>query len=438
MNSPFFHALIGGTQSGCGKTTFTLALLQWLQAQNKMVQAFKAGPDYLDPLWHEAITGQVSYNLDSQMMGEADCLDILSTKCQSEIALVEGVMGLFDGRSGVGTAGSSLDLARVTGSNVLLCINVKGMAGSIVPLVRGFTEEAAKSAVTISGVLANQVGSDHHLHLLIELLKENSLPPIVASMKKDAPILPERHLGLVEPTLKLPDFFPFLEVDEEALFAAFATCEHKINIKNPPEIKALEKKLFAGFELAILKDQALSFIYQSNLDWLVGQGAQISYFSILKGEDIPKNTQGLWLPGGYPELWAEEISKSKSLLAIKNYIEGGGATLAECGGMMILGESLTDLEGTTYPMARVLALKVTMQKKLASLGYRTDESGLAGESPLKGHEFHHSTKNLQESATQPFKLSRGDQGESYKNLTASYVHWYFPSNPQKIARIFHV
>ena len=431
MNSSFSHALIGGTQSGCGKTTFTLALLQWLQSQNKTVQAFKAGPDYLDPLWHRAITKKVSYNLDSQMMGELDCKEVLTTKCQSEFALIEGVMGLFDGRSGVGGPGSSIDLARVTGANVLLCVNVKGMAGSIVPLVRGFVQEAENAlGVTISGILANQVGSDHHKQLLQDLLADHKLPALVASLKKDAPNLPERHLGLVEPNLELPDFSPFLKV-EEGFLDAFAGTEKK-------QATAPKDQLFTGFELAVTKDQALSFIYQSNLDWLESQGAKISYFSILKGEEIPKQAQGLWLAGGYPELWAKEISESKSLDSIKKFIEGGGHALAECGGMMILGQTLTDLESESFPMAGVLGANFTMQKKLASLGYRTDESAVGAKNQLRGHEFHHSVKSPKESESPAFTLTRGDQGESYKKLTASYVHWYFPSNPQKIGRIFGI
>jgi len=418
-------ALLAGTQSGCGKTTVMLALLQYLKAQKNSICSFKAGPDFLDPLWHQLITARTAYNLDTRMVGlEQSQQQINKQHQQLELALIEGVMGLFDGRTGVGLDGSSADLAKGLKCPVILVVNAKGMSGSIVPLVSGFCDYAEKMGVTISGIIANRVGSAHHASLLKNFLLNYHMPPLLAWMEKNAPALAERHLGLVTPgTPEIPDYTACFHVDTEALLAAFSEWNESPKRYDP-------KKRLSGQTIAIAKDEACCFIYPANLDWLNEQGAQIEYFSVIDGDAVPKNATAVWLPGGYPELHAELLSVSKSWKSLSQFIKAGHPVLAECGGSMLLGEQLIDVDGMVWPMAGVLPYQSKMQKKLASLGYREDKSG------VRGHEFHYSKRLSDRVFEGCFECARGDKGIRYKNLRASYIHWYFASAPDVVATWF--
>jgi len=418
--------LLAGTQSGCGKTTIMLALLQALKAKSEKLVSFKAGPDFLDPLWHQVITRRISYNLDTRMIGKAECLKIMATQAETaDCAIIEGVMGLFDGRSGVGGSGSSAELAQRLNVPVILVVDAKGMSGSIVPLVSGFVTYAEKMQVQIAGIIANRVGSAHHAELLSAALQEHKQPPLVAWMEKSAPSLPERHLGLVAPSeAGVPDFSPFFHILDDALTDLF------VPPRIPPK-KEQESRQLQGKTIAIAKDAACCFIYPANVDFLEQQGAEVVYFSPIKGESIPQTADAVWLPGGYPELFAAQLSVSTTWQSLKEFIEAGKPVLAECGGAMLLGEGLVDLQGKEWKMAGILSYQSQMQHKLASLGYREEESG------IKGHEFHHSIRNSDKELSPCFRLDRGDSGVRYKNLRASYVHWYFASAPKVIATWFN-
>jgi len=413
--------LLAGTHSGCGKTTIMLALLQALKAQTANVTAFKAGPDFLDPLWHQAVTGRASYNLGTHMVGEENSLKLMAAQAETaDVAVIEGAMGLFDGRSGVGGSGSSAELAQRLNVPVFLVVDAQGMSGSIVPLVSGFVTYAEKMQVSIVGVIANQLGSEYHAQLLQEALHDHQLPPLIAWMEKNALNLPERHLGLVNPEAGIvPDFLPFFHVLIDDLRHLFAQRLKAVDQK--PEARYLVDKT-----IAIAKDAACCFIYPANIDFLRQQGAKISYFSPISGDAIPENTDAVWLPGGYPELFAQALSVSSTWKSLAEFIQSGKPVLAECGGAMLLGESLRDLSEKTWPMANVLAYHSIMQNKLASLGYREEASA------IKGHEFHHSVRQSERELDPCFQVSRGDTGVRYKNLRASYVHWYFASAPEVI------
>ncbi|KAF3977124.1 MAG: cobyrinate a,c-diamide synthase [Methylococcales symbiont of Iophon sp. n. MRB-2018] len=413
-------ALLAGTQSGCGKTTIMLALLQYLKQRKHRVLAFKAGPDFLDPLWHQAITEQSSYNLDTRMIGLDISRQLINSQAnQAEIALIEGVMGLFDGRTGVGEEGSSADLAKALNCPVILVINAKGISGSIVPLVGGFCHYAEKMGVKIAGIIANHVGSPHHAKLLTQFLQDYGMPPLVAWMEKQAPVLAERHLGLVMPEqINIADFQAFFHVDIDVLSTVFS------NWRKLDEVTNSFVPLLAGKRIAIAKDEVCCFIYQANIDWLIEQGAELFYFSVINGEDVPVNATALWLPGGYPELYTELLSSSKSWSSIRRFIESDKPVLAECGGAMLLGQMLIDIKGKAWAMANILPYRSIMQKKLAALGYREDASG------MKGHEFHYSIRTSETAIETCFECSRGDKGVRYKNLRASYIHWYFASAPE--------
>ncbi len=419
-------ALLAGTQSGCGKTTVMLALLQYLKTQKQNISSFKAGPDFLDPLWHQLITERTCYNLDTRMVGLEQSQQLINKQYQqTDLALIEGVMGLFDGRTGVGLDGSSADLAKGLNCPVILVVDAKGMSGSIVPLVSGYCYYAQKMGVTISGVIANRVGSEHHASLLKNFLIDYAMPPLLAWMEKNAPVLAERHLGLISPeNVEIPDFSSCFHVDKQVLLAAFSAWT-AVEIINKQAIKRL-----LGKKIAIAKDAACCFIYPANINFLIEQGAELEYFSVIAGDVVPDNADAVWLPGGYPELYAEQLSVSTSWSSLNEFIQAGHPLLAECGGLMLLGKQLIDHEGVAWSMAGILPYQSKMQKKLASLGYREDISG------IRGHEFHYSARASEEQFQSCFDCSRGDKGIRYKNLRASYIHWYFASKPEVITSWF--
>ncbi len=417
-------ALMVGTHSGCGKTTVMLALLQYLKSKNLDVTAFKAGPDYLDPLWHQAVTGKPSYNLDTQMMGAEACQLQLRKQSQDvPIALIEGVMGMFDGRSGVGEPGSSVDLARVLDVPVILIVDIRGMAGSVIPLVSGFCDYAKKHGTHISGIIANRVGSEHHANIVRDLLAAHKLPPLFAWLEKNSPELPERHLGLKRPEEgDVPDFLPFFHLDDHILSEALA------EVANKKQVEIEHPKLLKGKVIAVAKDPACCFIYPANINWLKEEGADVLFFSPLGNEPIPQNADALWLPGGYPELYGQALSRSKSWPSFHEFINADKPVLAECGGAMLLGKELVDLDGKSWPMAGVLPYTSVMEKRLMSLGYRDEENG------MKGHEFHYSRRENVQDLEPCFHVQAGDKGVKFKKVRASYIHWYFSSAPEEMVK----
>ena len=413
-------ALLAGTHSGCGKTTLMLALLQYFRQHTHKVVSFKSGPDFLDPLWHQAVTGKPSYNLDTRMMGTKTCQRVFTQQSQqADIGLIEGVMGLFDGYSGVGREGSSLDLARVLGCPVLLVLDAGGMAGTIAAVVTGFCQLAARNNVCISGIIANKVGSAHHAELLRNALHDYQLPPLVAWMERSDKVLAERHLGLIMPDEALiPDYLRSLHVDHEGLMHAFSDVTQKI-----PAIPL--KPLLQDKTIAVARDNACCFIYPANLDWLSIHGANLVYFSPVAGKPIPEGIDAVWLPGGYPELYAEPLSQSATWTSLRSCADSGMPILAECGGAMMLGKALIDGDGRQWPMAGIFPYASIMQPRLAALGYREDASG------VKGHEFHYSRREDDTGLTPAFDVLQGDKGVRYNNVRASYIHWYFETDCQQ-------
>ena len=359
------------------------------------------------------------------MMGEQHCRQQLSAVDDADLVVIEGVMGLFDGRSGVGGKGSTLDLARCINLPVILIVDAKGMSGSIVPLVAGFQAEAAKSGVRISGIVANRVGSEQHATLLGNTLAEHNMPPLVAWITKNAPTLAERHLGLKMPDESdIPYFTDSLHLNREQFLNA---CD-ALPVGDKPERD--DSPGLSGRSIAIAKDVACRFIYPANIDWLIDQGATLHYFSPLEGESVPTMVDAVWLPGGYPELHSETLSHSTTWPSLRNHIEAGKPLLAECGGMMLLGEQITDHQGKSWPMCGALPFTTQMQPGLAGLGYRDDASG------ARGHEFHHSTRATHGEAESAFTPNRGDRGIRYKNSLSSYIHWWFPVAPAVTAEWF--
>lgn len=413
--------IVSATHSGAGKTTLTLALMQAMKRRGIAFSPYKAGPDYIDPMWHKAVTGQKSYNLESKMMPEAHIQQLLSRA--DGMPVIEGVGGLFcgSGNSDTGTLAAKLGLP------VVFVVDVAGMAGSIAPLMAGFSGFHAD--VHIAGVIANKVGSARHALMVKEALETHNLPPLLGWLEKDDSCrLAERHLGLHLPHEEdIPDYSTALHLED--IFWQQLRDHGETRSKSKSE----QGKLLHNRKIAIACDDAFCFIYPANIEWIIAQGGEPHYFSPLAGEKVPEGADALWLPGGYPELHAETLS-ARGFDAICTFIESGNPVLAECGGMMVLGEALVGNEGARWPMAGLLPFRVVMQKKLASLGYRRSDSDSA--QPLSGHEFHYSQREMHRELPAAFDVKQGDAGVSYKQLRASYCHWYFPSSPEKAARLF--
>lgn len=430
MSAPLLPpgVILAAAQSRSGKTTLSLALMAKLSREGIDVAPFKAGPDFIDPIWHRRLLGKPSYSLDTFMVGREACRELFDTKRGNSFGVVEGVMGLYDGRGGVGAEGSTADLARALDLPVILIIEARGMAGSIAPMVAGFVQFA--EGFTIAGVIANRIGSKSHAALLRKNLADHNLPPLLGWLPRDDGLaMDERHLGLVLPEDQPgpnPEMLAeALQLDRDLLFRVLGAIPHD-PVPDPPP--SPDKRL-AEKTIAVARDAAFCFLYPANLEWLEAMGARIAFFSPLAGEPLPPGSDALWMPGGYPELHLEALSNAASWESVRAFVAAEKPVLAECGGMMALGETLTDKAGTNKPMAGALPIRTTMTPKLAGLGYREEASG------ARGHEFHHSIR--EESDLPPaFVPNRGDGGLRVKGVRASYIHWYFPSAPDVIAGWF--
>ncbi len=436
---------LAATHSGSGKTTITLALLRALKRRGRKVQPFKCGPDYIDPGFHQQAAGCESINLDTWMMLESGVQESFARACSGrDIAVVEGVMGLFDGFSATEITGSTADCARLLQLPVILIVDAKGMAGSIAPLIKGFTE--FNREVKITAVIANNVGSKAHTEILAEALDAAGLPPLLGGLPKNPDFkLKERHLGLT----------PFLEnAKASAWFDTLAAAvEEFIDIDKLLEIVKLDhpqppKKPQplppkTKIRLALAKDSAFHFYYPDNLFLLRQAGFEIVEFSPLSDRALPEGTRLLLLGGGFPEMFAAELAENHNMRqAIKDFADNDGMIYGECGGFMYLGESLTDSNGRSFPMCSVIPGKSRMTPKLRSLGYREVSTltktpfGPAG-TTIRGHEFHWSEMEITKTCPSLYcqKNRRGDErlcGIHLNNILASYIHLHFSATPQVI------
>lgn len=421
---------IAAPASGQGKTTVTAALAHLHARQGRKVRIFKCGPDFLDPQIHAFASANPCYNLDFGMCGEADAVWRLAEAAENaDLILIEGVMGLFDGQP------SGADIAHRFGVPVMAVINAAAMAQTFGALAHGLA--SYQPGLPFSGVLANHVGSASHGDLL-----RASLPVgmrFYGAIPKDVrAALPERHLGLLQAD-EITDLGQRLDQIADHL-AATGAAELPTEVVFAAQAKPDVPPLLAGKTLAIARDAAFSFIYPANLDCLRALGARLTFFSPLAGDALP-SCDAVWLPGGYPELHAAALSSRRLLWgALHNHVSAGRPVLAECGGMMSLFETLRDKTGEVHAMAGLLAGEVAMQHRLSALGTQTVD---LPEGSFAGHTFHYSqTTTSLTSFAEATPLSarfRGKRGESVyrlSRLTASYLHFYFPSNPEGISRLF--
>lgn len=417
--------LIAAPASGQGKTTVTAALARLHARQGRRVVVFKCGPDFLDPQIHAFASGQPCQNLDLGMCGEEDARWRLAAAAEAaDLILIEGVMGLFDGSP------SAADIAIRFGIPVMALIDAGAMAQTFGAVAHGLA--SYRPALPFAGVLANRVGSAFHAELLKESLPEGM--GWFGALPKSGDSLPERHLGLLQ-AAEIEDLGARLDSLADALAASAA-------VDLPPAVDfhtaaAPElPPLLAGKQIAIARDAAYGFIYPANLDTLQRLGAKLHFFSPLAGE-IPSECDAVWLPGGYPELHAETLGKHHQLWrALHAHVDAGKPLLAECGGMMSLFESVVDKAGVSHCFGGLLPGQAIMQTRLAALGTQFAE---LPEGELSGHTFHYSRSKTSLPPLCRARPQRGGEGEAiYRRLrlTASYVHFYFPSNPQAVAKLF--
>lgn len=442
--------ILAGTGSGCGKTTVTLGLLHVLQQQGMRVQPFKVGPDYLDTAWHTAITGVSSRNLDSFMLPEATLNALFNQQMPyADVAVIEGVMGLYDGFGTDPNYCSSAALAKQLGVPVILLVDGKAVSTSIAATVMGFQQFDPE--LNIAGVIVNRVNSDNHYQLLKHAIEYYCGIPALGYVPVTPGVkLPERHLGLVTARESLIDAQPWhdfaarieqtLDIDKLLSLSKLAALPEG---KWPP-LPAAEAG--AGLTLALADDEAFNFYYPDNLQLLENAGVKIIRFSPLHDTELPA-CQMLWLGGGYPELHARALAANIPMLeAIRAAHHRGVAIYAECGGLMYLGSTLRDTDGHVHAFAGVIPGHSEMGKRLTRFGYCEATARQptlladAGET-LRGHEFHYSDFTSELNAVMDCQKTRDNKilsqwqgGWQVGNTYASYLHIHFAQRPQMLNR----
>lgn len=470
--------IIAGTGSGAGKTTVTLGLMKALARSGMSVQGFKCGPDYIDPTYHTAVTGRASRNLDAWMTSPEYVREAFAkASAGHDISIIEGVMGLYDGKDPLSNTGSTAEIALVTQTPIILVVDVRSMARSAAAIVLGFQQ--LEPELNIAGVIVNRCGSAGHYSIVKKAIEQMCGIPVVGWLKREEDMsIPERHLGLV-PAIERGELEPLFEraadvllegTDLDAIIAiakaAPAIEELTINREDvsPQKTDPMwtdvnlkssedstvgqpdEQKASARPVIAVARDAAFNFYYPDNLELLEEAGARLKYFSPLAGEGVPPEADGIYLGGGFPEEFAALIADNASFLeGLRVAVRSDMPLFAECGGYMVLAETLTNREGLTYNMAGIIPAGVQMQAKRAALGYREaraveDSFLLKKGEVIRGHEFHYSTMTYQEEGDIPYayetKGLRGMKQEGYArgNVVAGYTHVHLGSHPGAAVR----
>ncbi|MGN0408248.1 MAG: cobyrinate a,c-diamide synthase [Bacteroides sp.] len=446
--------MIAAPKSGSGKTTITCALLQALKNEGERVVSYKCGPDYIDPLFHKKVIGVPSRNLDSFFTGEEMTREIfLKDRTEQDFAVLEGVMGLFDGLGGVSEEGSSYHIAKITKTPVILVVDAKGMGQSVIPLIAGFM--AYDKERLIKGVILNRMHKPYFETIKPLIEKELNINVLGYFPDKKDLNIESRHLGLVLPDelsdikAKLADAAEELAktVSVEAIREIAESAEAMVGLGSRQSAQTQESIFFKteadGFinherpVIAVAMDEAFCFYYEDNLRMLKDFGAQIKYFSPLYDKGLPDGCDALLLGGGYPELYADKLSGNLSMRgAVKKAFDSGMPVVAECGGFMYLHSAITDKDGISYDFAGVIPAVCSYKGKAVRFGYIELKEKHANFMPdgevIRGHEFHYydSTNNGDDCLA--VKPSTGKtyscviEGENY---WLGFAHLYYPSNP---------
>jgi cobyrinic acid a,c-diamide synthase len=433
MNPKF---IVSGTSSGSGKTTVTLGLMAAFKERGYAVQPFKCGPDFIDPGLHHLITGRISRNLDLWMSGEKFTRETLEKNCQNgDVAIIEGVMGMFDG--GISSSGS---LAERLNIPAILVLDVRSMAESGAAIVKGF--ESLRPEAAPIGVILNRIASTRHLELVSNAIEKNCQAEILGYLPRTLEFeIPSRHLGLLtsdEAPLS-PQAIQLLaetvekHIDLARIIELFNVAHRPAAIQTSP---ATPKKGLC--RIGVARDKAFCFYYEDNFDIFRAAGCELIFFSPLTDTELPADLDALYLGGGYPELYAEELSNNSLMInTIREWIENSRPVYAECGGFMYLTEGIIDQGRVLHRMVGAFPVKAHMQKTRASLGYREIQTrstccfGPPG-TVLRGHEFHYSSiDQMPKHIDRIYTVNNGTrEGYTYKKALGGYMHLHFGFAPQ--------
>lgn len=466
--------VLAGTHSGVGKTTLSTGIMAALNRKGLPIQGYKIGPDYIDPSYHALATGRPSRNLDRWLLGE-QVLPVFEKNSEGRWAVIEGVMGLFDGMSGTRGFGSSADVAKLLQAPVILIVDAANMSRSVAALVHGFC--TFDPELKIAGVILNRVKSSAQETLLREALEEIGVPILGAVPREEAIRLPERHLGLVpsqeksfqddfwedlnqlittyidldkiqeimvnsagqgtEPVRERSLHSQGLEITLETEVASEGARENEHNL----DLGINSKKL----RLGVAWDEAFTFYYQDALDQAETMGFSVIPFSPLHDLSLPEGLDAVYIGGGFPELHLERLSQNHTFLeSLRAFSHLGKSIYAECGGYMYLGNAITDFEGRTFPMTGLIPVEAEMTKRLQGMGYRKGvfqhNTFLApAGTTVQGHEFHYSHVRFQSSEdaveSYAFELFKGERsqrmdGYAKDQIVASYLHLNFAGQPK--------
>lgn len=435
--------VVAGTASGVGKTTVALTIIAALRSRGLTVQPFKCGPDFIDGGHLAVATSRTVRNLDTWMLdGEANHEIFSRASAGCDVAVVEGMMGLFDGVTGSSEEGSTAEIAKMLDLPIVLVLDAGNSARSIAAVIRGF--ETFDSGLRFAGVVLNRVAGEAHFRMLESAIREASLVPILGWLPVEANAeIPERHLGLhtaeevgasLSTLARLGN-----RLDLDGLLKATV---YKEQLASP---RLSDVQTYEGIRVGVARDRAFSFYYEDNLDLLRESGAEVVEFSPVEDDALPESLHALYFGGGYPELYAAALSANGSLLQdVRDFANANKPIYAECGGLMYLAETMTTIEGQSYPMAGVLPVAVEMTKALVHFGYADvefAEDSLLGKkgTNVRGHSFHCSRAIVRDSVSCAYRvhysLSRRNEPEGFvcRRTLGTYIHLHFRSNPSLVS-----
>ncbi len=476
--------VVAGTHSGVGKTTVAVGIMAALRRRGLVVQPFKVGPDYIDPTHHLLATDRASRNLDSWMVPKPALLELFQRACRgADVAVIEGVMGLFDGHGGADESGSTAEIAKLIGSPVLVIIDARSMARSAAAIAWGYSR--FDPDLQVAGFLLNRIAGEKHFQMAREAIEDAGVGQVFGYLPRDPVLsLPERHLGLVPTPEEAPPeeylgrLVELIEshVDVGGLLEAIShqspanseqadegresgvgnrSSDSEPRTRNPAlstQHSALTRSsvpsprpcLFPGRAvprravIAVARDEAFNFYYQDNLDLLEAHGAELLYFSPVRDAGVPEGAGALYLGGGFPEMHAARLAANESMLeSVRRAVAAGMPVYGECGGLMFLSEGIVGPAGERFPMVGAVPGWCSMAEKRLNLGYVEVRSRAPG--PLgpagyfaRGHEFHYSRwEGLDPSAAAYEVINQSGRAEGFArgSLLASFAHIHFAANP---------
>lgn len=439
--------LIAGTHSGVGKTTITLGLMSVLKERGYNVQGYKVGPDYIDPSHHTAVTGRPSRNLDTWLMSRDVCLELFERSLvQSDVAVIEGVMGLYDGCMDGTEYGSTAHLSKILNTPTILVIDARGMSRSAGAVVLGYKN--FDKDIKIRGIILNRIKSERHYVSIKKSIEDNCDIPVLGYLSfNEEIILPERHMGLVPSAEQELSKSAYQKIGN--LMSATVDIDRLISIASSVNsLPAFKKTVFVGnndrfyFRIAVAVDEAFNFYYQDNLDLLESYGVELAYFSPIYDKYLPADIDGLYIGGGFPELYAAMLASNTTMKeSIRKAYKNGVVIYGECGGMMYLLEKMVDFKNKTYEMCGIFKGMTKMENKRQGLGYVTvqaqHDSLLCNNGDVfRAHEFHWSSLHVPEGTSYAYTISKCDENKTKADglfadrAMGSYAHVHFATDPR--------